>query len=91
MHMCVSVCVYEITPVNTEKHEPPVPSRRTWGKAAGPGAPGQCLHPRVPPTLALLQHPAGRTEICCVCSAGGVAPPAHMELTVHEGPGFSPD
>ena len=41
-------------------------------------------------TPALLQHPVGPKETCCVCSDGGNADPAHMELTVHEGPGFRP-
>ena len=32
MCMCVSMSVCEITPVNTEKREAPVPSRRAWGR-----------------------------------------------------------
>ena len=47
--LCMSVYVCEITPVNTEKREAPVPSKRAQGEAAAPGGPGQCLHPRVPP------------------------------------------
>ena len=95
--MCVSVCVCvcEITPVNTEKCEAPVPSRRARGRQQ-PQEPQDSVSPLgslpgpSPAPALLLQHPGGRTETCCVCSAGGAAAPAHVELTVHEGSGCSP-
>ena len=43
-----------------------------------------------PTSALLLQHPVGCKETCCGCRAGGAAAPAHVELTVHEGPGASP-
>uniref|UniRef100_A0A452F973 Uncharacterized protein n=1 Tax=Capra hircus TaxID=9925 RepID=A0A452F973_CAPHI len=42
--------------------------------------PGSLPSPSPTPAL-LLQHPVGRTETCCVCSAGGNAASAHVELT----------
>lgn len=46
IYVYVSMCVCEITPVNTEKGEGPVPSTR---EAVASGAPGQRLHPWAPP------------------------------------------
>ena len=93
MCVCVSVCV--ITPVNTEKHEAPVPSRRARGRQQ-PQELQNCVptlgslpSPSSAPGL-LLQHPVGRKETCRGCRAGGNTVPALMELTVHEGPGFPP-
>ena len=93
--VCVYVCVCLITPVNTEKCEAPVPSRRARGRQQ-PQEPqdsvsplGSLPGPSATPAL-LLQHPIGRKETCCACSAGGSAVPAHVGLTVHAGPGFPP-
>ena len=92
--MYVCMCVCELTPVNTEKCEAPVPSRRAWGRQQAQelqdsvSTLGECLHSLPSPSAApglLLQHPVGPKETCCVCSAGGNAAPALMELTVHEG------
>ena len=95
MCMCVSMSVCEVTPVNTEKHEAPVPSRRARGRQQ-PQELQNCVptlgslpSPSSAPGL-LLQHPVGRKETCRGCRAGGAAVPAHVELTVHEGPGCSP-
>ena len=92
-HSCMCMCV--ITPVNTEKCEAPVPSRRARGRQQ-PQEPqdsvsplGSPPGPSLAPAL-LLQCSVGRKETCCVCSAGGAAAPAHMGLTVHAGPGFPP-
>ena len=92
---CMSLCVCEITPVNTEKREAPIPSRRARGRQQPQELQDsvytlRSLRSPSPGPALLLQHPVGRTETCCVCSPGGNAAPAHVELTVHEGPGFSP-
>ena len=95
IYVYVSMCVCEITPVNTEKPEAPVPSRRARGRQQ-PQELRNCLPtlgslPSPSPTPALLlQHPVGCKETCRGCRAGGAAVPAHVELTVHKGPGESP-
>ena len=69
--LCMSMFVCEITPVNTEKREAPVPSRRAQGEAAAPGAQdsvsplGSLPSPSPAPAL-LLQQPTGCKETCCV-------------------------
>ena len=87
------VCV--ITPVNTEKPEAPIPSRRAQGRQQPQELQDSVLTlgslPSPSPASALLvQHPVGRTDTYCVCSAGANAAPARTEVTVHEGSGFPP-
>ena len=89
VYVCVYVCV------NTEKREAPVPSRRARGRQQPQELQDSVLTlgslPSPSPTPAHHhQHPVGPKETCCVCSAGGNAAPARMELTVHKGPGFPP-
>ena len=91
--MCVymSVCVCVIPHVNTEEGEAPIPSRRARRRQQPQVAQdtvstlGSLLSPSAAP--AVLQHPVGPKETCCVCSAGGNAAPALMETIPQASPG----